>query len=105
MREITKYGLSAKLEDFSQEQYELYQPRVLKAARDNYFDFGMENGGGLTANAVVRGVTIRAAIQAGFLIGITVEEVNKLKSYVAIYLANEIEQHVKDVTTPPPDPN
>lgn len=100
-----KFGLTVILEDFSQDQYEQYQPAVLKASKENFFDFGVQNGGGLTANAVVRGATIRAAIRAGFLKGITLDEVGKLKPAAATWLAGEIEKHVRDVTNPPPDPN
>lgn len=100
-----KFGLVVELKDFSQAQYERYQPLVLKAAKDNFFSFGIENGGGITANAVVRGATIRAAIEAGFLTGLTPAEVGNLKPAAATWLAGKIEEHVKEVTNPPPDPN
>jgi hypothetical protein len=99
------FGLSVELHDFSQAQYEEYQPLVLKAARDNYFDFGVENGGGLTANAVVRGATIRAAVRTKILTGITLEDVGKMTPAAATWLAGKIEEHVREITNPPPDPN
>lgn len=106
MQDLTnRFGLVIELHDFSQAQYEEYQPLVIKAARDNYYDFGAENGGGLTANAVVRGTTIRAAIQTKFLTGLTLEEVGKMSPAAATWLAGKIEAHVKEVTNPPPDPN
>lgn len=102
---ISKYGLSLELHDFSQAQYEEYQPIVLRAARDNFFDFGNKGGGGIAAQAVVRGATIRAAIQTKFLIGLALEDVGNMKPAAARWLADEIEKHVRDVTNPPPDPN
>jgi hypothetical protein len=98
-----KFGLTGELNDFSQAQYEQYQPLVIRAMHDNSFDFGLRNGGNIQASAVVRGVAIRAAITTGFLKGITVEDVGKLKPAAATWLANEIEKHVRSVTNPPPD--
>lgn len=103
--EISKFGVTVELHDFSQAQYEEYQPKVLKAARDNFFDFGSKGGGGISAQAVVRGETIRAAIQAKFLTGISLDDVGKMAPAAARWLAGEIEKHVVKVTNPPPDPN
>lgn len=94
------HGLSGELKDFSQEQYETYQPAVLKATRDNFFEIA---GSGLSAEAVVRGATVRAAIRAGFLTGITIEEVGKLSPPAVRWLAEKIIEHVRKVTNPPPD--
>lgn len=98
------FGLTVQLQDFSQAQYEKYQPMVLKATRDNFYDFGSQNVG-LSAQAVVRGTVVRAAILSGFLTGVTVEEVGKLTPPAVTWLAGEIEKHVKAVTNPPSDPN
>lgn len=98
-----KFGLSGELKDFSQAQYEIYQPLVLKASQENYYSFG--EAGGISAQAVVRGATIRAAIKAGFLTGVTLEDVGKLTPPAARWLADQIEKHVRDVTNPAPDPN
>ena len=104
MQDLTnKFGLQVELKDFSQKQYAEFQPQVLRATRDYYFEFGSD--GGLTANAAVRSVTIKAAISAGFLTGITPEQVDELKPYVATWLSEKIEAHVREVTNPPPDPN
>ena len=102
---ISKYGLTVTLDDFSQEQYEQYEPALIRAIQDNTFDFGKSGGGSVTAQAVVRGASIRAAIQAGFLKGITLDEVKKISPPAATWLAGKVAEHVKAVTTPPPDPN
>ena len=98
-----KFGISGQLHDFSQAQYEVYQPVALKASRDAYF--GFEGGAGLTANAIVRGATCRAAIDAKILTGITAEQVANMKPPAVAWLAEQIRKHVVAVTTPPPDPN
>lgn len=98
-----KFGLSGELRDFSQAQYEVYQPLVLKASQENYYSFG--EAGGISAQAVVRGATIRAAIKAEILIGIPLEAVGNMKPPAARWLADQIEKHVREVTNPAPDPN
>lgn len=100
-----KFGLTVDLKDFSQAQYEQYEPVLIRSIHENTFDFGKTNGGSITAQAVVRGTSIRAAIRAGFLTGITVEEVGKLSPPAVTWLAGKIAEHVKEITTPPPDPN
>ncbi len=94
------FGITGTLEDFSQDQYEQYQPEVIKAAHDNYFSFGEA---GLSAQAVVRGATVRAAIKAGFLKGVELAEVGKMKPPAVRWLSEEIEKHVRFVTNPPPE--
>jgi len=100
-----KYGLLVELKDFSQAQYELYEPALIKSIHENTFDFGKSGGGHVTAQAVVRGASIRAAIRAGFLTGITLEDVGNLKPPAVTWLAGKIAEHVKEVTSPPSDPN
>ena len=98
-----KFGLTGELKDFSQAQYEEFQPLVLKATKESYYSFG--DAGGMSAQAVVRGATIRAAIKAKILTGISLEEVGAMKPAAARWLADQIEKHVREVTNPPPDPS
>jgi hypothetical protein len=97
-----KFGIIGELVDFSQSQYEIYQPAWLTAARDNYFDFG--GGAGFSADAVVKGAVCRAAIMAGFLKGITEKQIGELKPAAVAWLAEVIRKHVDSVLNPPPDP-
>lgn len=99
------YGLALELKDFSQGQYEIYEPALIRAVRDNTFLLGDKGGGSVTAQAVVRGASIRAAITAGFLTGLTPEQVDALSPRAATWLAGKIAEHVKEVTSPLPDPN
>lgn len=99
-----KFGISGELKDFSQAQYEQYQPAVLRATRDSFFDFGSGNGA-LSAEAVVRGVVCRSAVEAGILVGVNVEDIGKMRPPAVRWLAARIQEHVKAVTDPEPDPN
>jgi acetate kinase len=99
----SKYGLTINLHDFSQAQFEEYQPQVIKAAKLAYTEF--DGGTGVSASSVTRGETVRAAVKAGFLTGVTVEEIGELKPYVVEWLADQVRDHVKKVTTAPTDPN
>ncbi len=103
--EKSKYGVSIELFDFSQKMFELYQMAVIKASRDAYVSFSDSNGAGVSAQAVVRGETVRKAIQFEIIKGIEIKDVDTLKPYVVTWLADEIQAHVKKVTTAPPDPN
>lgn len=98
-----KYGITFELKDFNQEQFEIYQPAAIAASKRAYTEF--ESGTGITATAVVRGETVRAAISAGILSGIKVEEVGKLKPYIVTWIADEVRDHVKKVVSEPIDPN
>lgn len=98
-----KYGIDAHFHDFSQKQFEQYQKETIKASRDAYFAFSESNG--VSAVAVVRGETVRAAIRFEILTGLTLDEVNSLKPYVVEWIADEVRKHVTLVTTAPADPN
>lgn len=99
---ISKYGVTVQLHDFSQAQYEIYEPAVIKAVRDNTYEIPAAKTSS-TAQAVVRGASVRAAIKAGFLTGITAEDVDKLSPRAVTWLAEQVGLHVKEVTSPLPD--
>lgn len=98
-----KYGVRVNLHDFGQATFEDYQIATLKASRHAFFQFGAD-GSGVTANAHVRGETVRVAIRLKIVTGVTVDEVKDMKPYVVEWLAGEISQHVKQVVTAPADP-
>lgn len=100
---LEKYGLSIELKDFTQAQFETYQPQVIKASKAAYTEF--DNGTGVSATSLIRGETVRAAIKVGFLAGVTIEEIGNLKPYVVQWLADEVARHVKEIVTAPTDPN
>lgn len=100
---MEKYGLNIELLDFTQKQFETYQPLVIKVSKDAYIDFG--GGTGISANSVVLGGVVRAAITAGFLTGVTAEQVDGLKPHVVKWLADEVRRHVKEIVAGPVDPN
>lgn len=99
-----KFGLTVELHDFSQAQYEVYEPAVIKAVRDNTYEIPAAHSS-TTAQALVRGASVRAAIKAGFLTGITAEGVDQLSPRAVTWLAEKVAQHVREVTSPLPDPN
>jgi hypothetical protein len=98
-----KFGITGELKDFSQAQYEVFQPLVHQGSKAAYMP--IDGTPGLTAVAVVRGATCRAAITAGILTGITEEQIGAMKPPAVRWLSNEIEKHVRSVTTPVDDPN
>lgn len=84
-----KLGITAELKDFSQAQYETYH--------DELFPFqGMPS-------AKTNGAVVRAAIKAGFLIGIEYESVKSISPAAVIWLDKKIHEHVTAITTPPDD--
>jgi len=105
MAAIAKYDLSVILNDFSQKQFEAFQMGAIVASRDSFVAFNSSTHDGVSATAMVRGQTVRKAIETGILTGITVEQVDGLKPYVVAWLADEVQKHVKFVTTAPVDPN
>jgi hypothetical protein len=100
---MKKFDIEIELRDFTQAEFEKYQPLVIKASRAAYVEF--DNGAGVSATSVIRGETVRAAIVTGFLTGVTVEQVAGMKPYVVTWIADEVAKHVKKVTTEPIDPN
>ncbi len=105
MGAIEKFGLSATLNDFSQKQFEGFQMGVIVASRDAFVSFNPSTNDGVSASAFVRGQTVRKAIEAGILTGVTVQQVDELKPHIVTWLADEIQKHVKTVMTAPIDPN
>lgn len=100
---MEKYGLTIELKDFTQKQFEIYQPFVIKAAKESYVDFG--GGTGVTANSILDSNVIKAALAAEFLTGVTAEQIGDMKPHIVKWLADEVRKHVKTVLTAPPDPN
>jgi hypothetical protein len=98
-----KYGVSINLHDFGQAVFEEYQLSTLKASQTAFFQFGSD-GTGVTAQAHVRGVTVRTAVRLKIVTGITLDELESMKPYVVDWMADEIKKHVKNVVTPPVDP-
>ena len=84
-----KLGIHAELKDFSQAQYETYH--------DELFPFQGQPA------AKTNGAVVRAAIKAGFLVGVDGEKVKDMKPSAVIWLTQEIHKHVIIVTTPPAD--
>ena len=99
-----KYKLDLQLQDFSQKAFEQYQMRVLQATSRAYVSYEGTNLG-VTATAIVRGETIRAAIQHGILTGMNADEVDNLAPAAVVFIADKIAKHVKEITTHEPDPN
>ena len=100
---ISKHDVTAQLYDFSQSAFETFQMATIKASRDAYFAFNDSTG--VTAVAKVRGETVRSAIQTGILKGVDIKDVDTLKPYVVAWLADEIQKHVKKISSAPEDPN
>lgn len=100
---LDKYGVTAQLCDFSQGAFENFQMTAIKASRDAYIAFSDTTG--VTANAKVRGETVRAAIQNGILKGIEIKDVDSLRPFVVAWLADEIQKHIKQITSAPENPN
>ncbi len=101
-----KYEVDVNFHDFGQKTFEQYQIEVIKASRAAYFSFGEANGGnGVSASASVRGETVRKALKYKIISGIDIKDIDDMKPYVIEWLANEIQSHVKHVTTAPADPN
>lgn len=84
-----KLGITAELKDFSQAQYEKYH--------DELFPFQ-----GMPA-AKTNGAIVKAAIKAGFLIGVDVEKVGSMSPAAIVWLDKKIHEHVTAITTPPAD--
>lgn len=101
---VEKYGVSINLHDFGQSTFEQYQMETIKAARDAFFQFGGD-GTGVTAQARVRGTTVRVALRHKIISGIEIEKVGDMKPYVVDWIADEIKKHVTNVVTAPNDPN
>lgn len=99
-----KDGISVNLHDFGQDIFESYQTITMAAAQKAFFQFS-QNGGGVTATAVVRGETVRAAIRLGIATGVQLAEVGTMKPYLVEWLADVIKKHVSDVVAAPADPN
>lgn len=101
---VEKYGVSINLHDFGQDVFEKYQMETIKAARDAFFQFGGD-GAGVTAQARVRGETVRTAIRLKILSGIQLADLTDMKPYVVDWIADEIKKHVTSVVMAPNDPN
>lgn len=102
-KKIEKYGVAAELKDFGQKTFEVFQRETLKASAEAYFAWSPTSG--VTAQAYVRGCTVREAIRLEILVGVDMAKVDDMKPYVVEWLADEIRKHVKEVTTAPADPN
>lgn len=99
-----KYGLMINLHDFGQTTFEEYQIQTLKTAQEAFFKFS-DNGQGVTASALVRGMTVRTALSLGILSGIDAKEISDMKPYVIAWIADEVKAHVRRVVSEPADPN
>ena len=99
-----KYGVSITLHDFGQSTFESYQMETLKAARSAFFQFS-ESGQGVTAQARVRGETVRTAIRLKIISGVEIADVGDMKPFVVDWIADEIQKHVTSVVQAPADPN
>ena len=96
-------GCEVIYNDFSQAQFEKYQKATLIATRAAYVAF--ESGGGGTADAELRGESVREALRLGILSGFEVEKIGELKPYVVNWMAEELKAHVISITTEPISPN
>lgn len=99
-----KFDVSICLHDFGQTVFEEYQVRTLKASQEAFFKFS-ENGQGVTATALVRGMTVRTALSLGILSGIDAKSINDMKPYVVAWIADEVKAHITRVVSEPADPN
>lgn len=104
IQSVEKYGVSITLHDFGQGAFEKYQMETIKAAREAFFQFS-EDGTGVTAQARVRGETVRVALRNKIISGIQLADVADMKPYVVDWMAEEIKKHVNNVVTAPNDPN
>jgi hypothetical protein len=104
IQSIEKYGYSITLHDFGQTKFETYQMETLKAARQAFFQFS-DDGQGVTAQARVRGETVRVALRLKIISGIELSDLEDMKPYVVEWIAEEIKKHVTNVATAPSDPN
>ncbi len=105
IQSVEKYGVSITLHDFGQNTFETYQMETIKAARQAFFQFSAETGQGVTAQARVRGETVRTAIRLKILSGVQLSDLSDMKPYVVDWIAEEIKKHVSNVVTAPTDPN
>jgi hypothetical protein len=101
---VEKYGVSINLHDFGQTVFEDYQLTTIKAAQAAFFQFGAD-GSGVTAQAHVRGVTVRTALHLKIISGIQFDDVKDMKPYIVAWIADEVKKHVTSVATAPNDPN
>ena len=104
IQSIEKYGISVNLHDFGQSTFESYQMETLKAARTAFFQFS-ENGQGVTAQARVRGETVRTSIRLKIVSGVSLSDVGEMKPYVVEWIADEVQKHIASVVKAPTDPN
>lgn len=94
VHEHKKLKLQIELKDFSQAQYETYHTRLLEYTRGNQ------------STAVASGGVVRAAIDAGFLLGVVKEEVPEMKPKAVSWITRKIHEHVLEITEiPDDDPN
>ena len=102
---IEKYGVAIHLHDFGQKTFEKYQMAVIRASKEAFVQFSQTTNDGVTATAFVRGETVREALKAGIISGIEPKDIDEMKPYVVSWIADEIQNHVKLITTAPTDPN
>lgn len=94
MIEHKKLKVKIDLADFSQSQYEEYHTKLLEHTKGN------------ASTAVASGAVVRAAIEAGFLKGIKLEDIPNMKPNAVSWITKKVHEHVVEVTTiPDDDPN
>lgn len=99
----TRFQIKATLADFSQNEFEAYQQELTNISREkaqSIVTLVMGNKDD-QANAILNGATVRAAIQAGFLKGVSVETVGDLAPAAVTLLARAVRAHVKEITEVP----
>ena len=87
--EHKKLGIKAVLHDFSQEQYERYHQALFISDAKTM--------------AAKNGAVVSAAIHAGILTGLAVEQIPGMKPAAVIWLDGRVHEHVLKVITPPKD--
>lgn len=104
LREEEKYGVKVEFRDFGQSAFETYQLTAVKASQHAFFSFG-QDGTGVTAQAHVRGESVRAALRLKIVTGVTLEQVASMKPYIVEWIADELKKHIAQVVSAPADPN
>lgn len=80
-----RYNINGELKDFSQAQYETYHDELLPLRN--------------ASNARTNSGVVRAAIKAGFLVGVEAGAVADMHPAGVVWLAGKVADHVRQVTT------
>lgn len=92
--ENKKLKLKIELKDFSQAQYETYHTKLLEYTKGN------------PSTAVATGAVAKSAIEAGFLLGVSVAEIPDMKPSAVSWITKKVHEHVLEITAiPDDDPN